>query len=107
MLYGKRAPQSTTKEVVKFYEAQHSFELLAEPGSAPPLDLLPILQYIPERFARWKRLAKKVKGLHQELYFDLLDDVKHKIDNRMTNGCWMETIIERGPQLGLNRQQMG
>lgn len=107
ILYGRRAPQSTTKEVVKFFEVQHNFELLAEPGAVPPLELVPFLQYIPERFARWKRLANKVRSLHQILYFDLLDEVQHRIDNGQTNGCWMETLIERAPVLGLDRQQMG
>lgn len=80
--------------------------MLIEPGAVPPLDMLPILKYIPERFARWKMLANTAKRLQYALYSRLFKDVKAKIENGQTNGCWMETVVERGPSLGLDDDNM-
>lgn len=43
------------------------------PGGHPPVDLIPILQLVPERFAEWKTLCKKIRNMQNKIYFELLD----------------------------------
>lgn len=51
-------------------------------------------------------LANKTKRLQSTLYIRLYREVKAKVDSGQTNGCWMETVVERGPALGLSVEKM-
>ena len=86
---------------------QHLWEHALEPGAHPPIDLLPILQSIPAPFAKWKQLAAEVRTLQRQLYFGLLDEVQSRIKRGEQNGCWMETILERAEEWGLDRELQG
>ncbi|KAG8966557.1 hypothetical protein FRC03_011695 [Tulasnella sp. 419] len=107
VLFGKRAPQFSTPEVTAFFHAQHLWEHALEPGAHPPVDLIPILQKVPERFASWKSLCKEVRRLQQRLYFGLLEEVEKRTARGEANGCWMETVCERAEEWGMNRQIVG
>ena len=66
VVFGKRAPQFTTKEVKAFFHVQHIWEYLLFPGSFAPVDYLPFLKYFPEPLAKWKPVVKEVRDLHPE-----------------------------------------
>ncbi|KAJ7657112.1 cytochrome P450 [Mycena rosella] len=68
-LYGKRAPRYETPETTAFFKAQHEWELVLKPGATPPVDLIPILKYVPERWAKWKRDCTKTRKLQRDLYW--------------------------------------
>ncbi|KIK69489.1 hypothetical protein GYMLUDRAFT_35558 [Collybiopsis luxurians FD-317 M1] len=107
VLYGKRCPRYETHEATLFFEAQHLWELALEPGAHPPVDILPILKYIPRRWAPWKILCEKTRRLQQSLYFGLLDECKEKVQKGEENGCYMEEIIKRQEELSLDRELAG
>ena len=67
----------------------------------PPVDLFPILTYVPERFAGWKRLAKRVKSLHEKLYDRLLATVERRVASGQGVGSIMEELLTTGPSMGL------
>ena len=104
IVFGKRAPRFSTKEVSDFYHVQHKWEHLLFPGSYPPVDQLPWLKLVPERFAKWKRVCREVRELQQKLYFGLLDETENR---GAENGCFMETIIRRAHEWGLSREMIG
>ncbi|KAH7303514.1 cytochrome P450 21 [Stachybotrys elegans] len=58
--------QSLEKRGVAFmhrlYAAQGDWLRMLDPGTTPPVDVIPILRLVPERFAHWKTLAK---GVHK------------------------------------------
>ncbi|KAF9647627.1 cytochrome P450 [Thelephora ganbajun] len=107
VLYGKRAPRITTPEVTAFFDAEHHWEELMQPGAHPPVDLIPIMKYIPERWASWKTEVKITRRLQRKLYFDLLEQVEARMQKGSSNGCFMETVIEKGPGFGLDREAVG
>lgn len=45
----------------RFFQTQKDFLRLMVPGAAPPVDIFPILRYVPERFAAWKTEARRVR----------------------------------------------
>ncbi|KAK0485125.1 cytochrome P450 [Armillaria novae-zelandiae] len=69
--YGKRCPRYESPEATLFFEAQHLWELVLEPGAHPTLDLLPFLKHLP---GVWKRLREETRHLQRKLYFGLLDE---------------------------------
>ncbi|KAJ8078278.1 hypothetical protein PM082_000484 [Marasmius tenuissimus] len=107
VLFGKRCPRYETPETTAFFIAQHEWELLLEPGATPPLDLLPFLQKVPERWAKWKRDVRQCRKHQRDLYFGLLDETKERMDKGEDNGSYMEEVIRRQEEFGMDREMMG
>ncbi|KAJ7729426.1 cytochrome P450 [Mycena olivaceomarginata] len=57
-------------DILRHPQAQHEWMLVLEPGATPPVDMIPILKYVPERWAKWKRDCAKTRKLQRDLYFD-------------------------------------
>ncbi|KAK7031112.1 hypothetical protein VNI00_013717 [Paramarasmius palmivorus] len=107
VLYGKRCPRYETVETTAFFQAQHEWELLLEPGATPPLDLLPILKHVPERWAPWKVDVRTCRQHQRDLYFGLLDDTARRMESGEENGCYMEDVIHRQKEFGMDREITG
>lgn len=71
------------------------------------MDLIPALKHVPEQWAPWKTLCKKVRALQRDLYFSLLSECETRIENGMRNDCFMEGVIDRQKELGLSRELAG
>ncbi|KAG8733043.1 hypothetical protein FRC11_009045 [Ceratobasidium sp. 423] len=103
VLFGKRAPRFETKEVTDFFNAQHSWEEVLEPGAHPPMDLIPILKHVPEALASWKTLCKKTRKLQRDLYFGLLEETERRVANHQENNCFMEQVLARQEEFGMSQ----
>ncbi|KAK7040215.1 hypothetical protein VNI00_010021 [Paramarasmius palmivorus] len=105
IIYGKRCPSSTTREMVTFYEIQHTLAALASPGTVPPVDKLPILAYIPERWAPWKKLAKEIRQMQRVLYSGLFEECERRITNTEdSNGCFVDDLLGQADKHGMDRK---
>ncbi|KAF8209631.1 cytochrome P450 [Mycena galopus ATCC 62051] len=107
VLYGKRAPRYETPETTAFFNAQHEWDLLLEPGATPPVDLIPLLKCVPERWAKWKRDCAKARKLQRQLYFGLLDETKERLSRGDENGSYMEEVLTRQEEFGMDREMTG
>jgi hypothetical protein len=106
--YGKRAPRIQTKEVVDFFNMHPLYEHILMPGSYAPVDQIPILKYVPERWAEWKNACRKVRKMQKDLYFGLLEEVEKRLaDKKEKNGCFMEGVVERAKEFGYDRDMLG
>ena len=101
MIYGVRAPRSSTFEAQAFTKVQLDFMYVLEMGKMPPVDLFPILNWVPERFAGWKRKVYEVKYRQEQLFGQLLDKVKKRVDSRTQNGAFMEEAYLMRNEWGL------
>ncbi|KII85199.1 hypothetical protein PLICRDRAFT_116720 [Plicaturopsis crispa FD-325 SS-3] len=104
VLYGKRCPRYDTHEATAFFHSQGLWEHTLEFGVHPPLDLLPILQYVPERFAPWKTLTKEVRKLQRELHLGLLREVEENLTEGAESGCYMEEVMRRREEFRMTRE---
>lgn len=107
VLYGKRAPRFETPETKAFFDVEHQWSLILEPGATPPVDILPILKFIPERWAKWKRDAKRIRKLQRALYFGLLDETAERVRRGQQNDSYMEGVLARQEEFGLDREMTG
>lgn len=82
------------------------FMQILEIGTMPPVDLFPILKYVPERFAAWKQQSKEIRRLHETLYDRLLTDVEDRMKRGLSLGVFMERAIENSKEWGLNSREM-
>jgi len=107
VLFGTRSPKYEGGRVAQFFAAQHEWEHALEPGAHPPMDLIPILKKVPEKWAPWKTLCTKVRTLQRELYFGLLRECEDRIANGTRNDCFMEDVIDRQKEFGMSRELVG
>jgi hypothetical protein len=105
--YGKRAPRYESYEPTAFFHAQHMWETALAPGSQPPVDFLPILKYVPERWAPWKTLCKEVRKAQRKLYFGLLTECEERVKRGEENGSYMEEVVKRQKEFGMTREHVG
>lgn len=98
-----------TKETAAFFHVQHMYETILEPGATPPLDLLPFLKYVPERWASWKTLAREVRKEHHALYFGLLGECEARVASGRSDGqeAFMDEVVRRRTEFGLTREMAG
>jgi hypothetical protein len=102
VLYGKRAPRDDAPEVSGFFNVMHEFNAILGPGAAPPVDAMPILKYVPERWAKWKRECKRIRNLQRTLYFGMMEETRDRMRRGEGNGCYMEEVVGREKELGMD-----
>ncbi|KAF8160325.1 cytochrome P450 [Mycena galopus ATCC 62051] len=107
VLYGKRAPRYETPETTTFFNVMHEWIRLLEPGATPPVDFIPMLKYVPERWAKWKRDCAKTRMHQRDLYFGLLDETKDRVRRGDENGSYMEEILRRQEEFGMDWEMTG
>lgn len=95
ILAGIRAPHATSALVIDFFDALESFVMLIEPGAHPPVDLIPILKYVPVRWAPCKRICSEVRRRQDKVYNTLLSACEKWIANDTRTGCYLEQVIEK------------
>ena len=108
VLFGKRTPRFETKEVTDFFHTEHLFQRLLDAGEQPPIDMVPILKYVPEWMgAKWKASCRNLKELRMKLWFGLLTELEERNATGDCNGSCMERVIERSDEWGLTRDMIG
>jgi hypothetical protein len=75
-----------------------------EPGATPPVDMIPILKLVPERWAKWKRDCRKIRKRQRAMFFGLLNETILRLRQGEKNGSYMEEVLEREEELGLTRE---
>ncbi|KAJ7359848.1 cytochrome P450 [Mycena albidolilacea] len=107
VLHGKRVPRYETEEVTRYITVMHEWIALLQPGAVPPVDAIPILKLIPERWAKWKRECKRIRHLQRARYFGLLEDTRERMRQNQHNGSFMEVVLERQAELGMDDEMAG
>ena len=78
------------------------------PGAQPPVDFLPILKYVPERWAPWKTLYKEVRKVQRKLYFGLLTECERaRVKRGEENSSYMEEVVKRQEEFEMTRDHVG
>ncbi|KAF5367006.1 hypothetical protein D9758_003848 [Tetrapyrgos nigripes] len=107
VVFGKRFPRHDCPEMDAIFESVDAAETNFEVGAYPPVDQLPFLNYIPQRRARWKRMAKWGNKLATRTYYHLSGLVEERIESGQENGCYLETVIKNQEEYGLSRKLVG
>ncbi|KAK7689440.1 hypothetical protein QCA50_007232 [Cerrena zonata] len=105
-VFGIRTPQFEDSLASRFLELEHTLEELFEPGAIPPVDILPILNYVPERWAPWKRKCRELREQYLQMFSDLRDVCETRIQNNKRNGSYLEDVIDKEEKLGLSKEMV-
>ncbi|KAI8947779.1 cytochrome P450 [Xylaria longipes] len=69
-------------KIMTFFDIQAVWSIIISQGGAPPLEIFPFLQYIPDfltPWKRWKQKSESVKQRQHKLYHDLVVEAKTRI----------------------------
>ncbi|KAF9014253.1 cytochrome P450 [Cyathus striatus] len=91
VVYGIRIPSSSSDIHTKFYEFIKGWSEILVPGDQISVDAYPILKFLPEMLAPWRRLARKLSMQEKDLYFGLLERVERRAERARGMG-----VLRRG-----------
>ena len=106
IIYGTRSPQYTSPDVDAFLTVHPLFLDILELGKLPIAELIPILRWVPERWAKWKREARRIKKLHNHLFEGLLRKVEERLAGGLETGAFLEDAIKNAEEMGLDRREL-
>ncbi|KAG8969002.1 hypothetical protein FRC03_004969 [Tulasnella sp. 419] len=107
-VFGIRQPQVTSSLVSRYLRYSDMIFNIGEPGSVPPLEIFPVLQYLPDFMVKyWRARCDAIRREQRSLFFDLLQIADERQKNGMQNGCFQELLLERAPEWGLDREAIG
>ncbi|KAK7681813.1 hypothetical protein QCA50_015160 [Cerrena zonata] len=104
--FGTRCPHFTDSAASEFFSIEREFDTVIAPGTHPPIDLVPLLQYVPERWASWKTICKDLRKRQKGFYYRLLESCERRMNNGRNNGCFLEDVIINKETLGLTREMI-
>ncbi|KAH8597601.1 cytochrome P450 [Bisporella sp. PMI_857] len=76
MLSGAPVQEFGKSWIHDYHASQVLFEDLLDPGTAPPVDIFPILRWVPSMFAEWKRKAPLARKLLLRTYGVMMAQAK-------------------------------
>ncbi|KAK7993174.1 hypothetical protein PG989_006555 [Apiospora arundinis] len=78
MLSGAKTDELGPNWVEEYEASQHLYESILDPATAPPVDLFPVLRWVPARFAEWKRKAPVARRALDKVYGAMFDHAKNR-----------------------------
>lgn len=70
------------------------FSELADPWAHPPLDMIPILKYVPARWAKWKTLCEEAKRVRGAFFDDITEDFEARYRAGDRTGSFLEKVLD-------------
>lgn len=78
-----------------------------ETGSTPPVDIIPALRFIPERFlGNWKSRAKLVNKQMHGLYKQYMDIVDVRRSKNILKESFMDFVLDQNEKFRFTRHQL-
>ena len=103
LVYGQRADDA---RVDLFYRGMKRLTQLADPFTNPPVDLFPILKYVPARWASWKPMSDETKAMRKAFHCDLVASREEAYLAGERVGCYMERVLDRPLDDNLTREEI-
>ncbi|TRM70158.1 cytochrome P450 [Schizophyllum amplum] len=108
--YGQRSPRFETPSAVELVHATELWASINAPGKHPPIDLVPVLKWLPERLAPWKAESRTIRALQSKYYTEFFDQTEARIaasqEGRGDASYFMADLIRSQSAHGLDRLAM-
>lgn len=104
LTFGKAVDTGRESFVREIYDVVHTVERVAAPG-AYLCDSIPVLRYLPEFLAPFKREAKWLHEREIKLFRTLQSDIREGIENGSAPECLTKTFLENEDEYGLSRDE--
>ncbi|SCV48561.1 related to O-methylsterigmatocystin oxidoreductase [Fusarium fujikuroi] len=106
-VYGLRGPTFEHPRVKSLYHVQDQLTQIAELGATPPVDVFPILQYLPDFLSPWRIWARNIRKEHRALYFNLLSETQELVaKNKAPEDSFMVRLLKEQDMSGLDDEHL-
>uniref|UniRef100_A0A8H7XLU3 Cytochrome P450 n=1 Tax=Psilocybe cubensis TaxID=181762 RepID=A0A8H7XLU3_PSICU len=102
IVFGQRTSEHDSPIVIAFREYIEQIFRVFSPESVP-VNFIPALMYVPERWAPWKKMWKKIQAMQCSLYFKLFREVERRKRAGMIDECFAAKMLEQQEDLALER----
>ncbi|KAE8371336.1 cytochrome P450 [Aspergillus bertholletiae] len=107
LVFGLRTPSVDTPHMTRLYDMMENWSQLMEPGATPPVDIYPLLHYIPQKFfGNWLSRSRNVGDEMNGLYESVLNRLHERRKLKGSKGSLMDTLLDQGEQLHLSHHQL-
>ena len=95
-----------SKDISALFEIVQLENEVFDAATQPPVDMLPVLKYVPARWAPWKSLMKQIRSLHRTLFFDLLKECENRVaqGGESEQEAFIDMVVRRQMEFGLDRE---
>jgi hypothetical protein len=106
LVYGIRTPTIETPHLKRVIHILELWIGVMGHGAHPPIDLLPVLKWIPERFwGNWKSKAAECGKQMNTFYSELLENVVKRRETVGSKGSVADGILDQQTKLGFTWPQ--
>lgn len=102
--YGKPIITGNESQLRRILEVNHNLERIASPG-AYLVDTIPMLNYLPEALAPFKREGKRLHAVELGLFRELLDNTRAAMRAGVAPPCFSETFISEQDKFRLSNDE--
>ncbi|MCJ1466164.1 hypothetical protein MMC07_004783 [Pseudocyphellaria aurata] len=107
LLFGVRSSTPTTPHLVELYEIMEQFSQVMETGATPPVDIVPILKWVPEQvFGNWISRSRNIGKAMDMLYGRMVSHVMQRRQKCGSRGSFLDGILDQQEKLNLTRNQL-
>jgi len=96
IIFGIRCPDHSSKILAAYSALNSEINSFYRQGAHPPMDLIPILKYIPAflPWGSWKRQARNIKERQSRILSGLADACRSRMTEGKRNGSFMESLVD-------------
>ncbi|KAJ5150462.1 cytochrome P450 [Penicillium coprophilum] len=108
LVFGIRTPRYDTPHYLELQRVVTEMSGLGEIGASPPVDWLPVLKYVPERFwGNWRTraasLRKRILDLHAPLVERVIERRRNEIGH---HGSFIDGVLDQQDKLQLAKTEI-
>ena len=93
--------------MVKMAELMEKFSNIMEVGATPPVDIVPILKWVPEGFfGNWITRALNIREMMDSLYGGMVSQVIQRRSKSDTRASFVDGVLDQQEKLNLTSDQL-
>ncbi|KAI0199291.1 cytochrome P450 2D18 [Astrocystis sublimbata] len=107
LIFGIRTPAHDAPHYLKLRDLMTTLIGLGEIGATPPVDIMPMLKYLPERLWRnWRTRARVLRDKVFDLYSPLVDRVIERRKMGQQRNSFLDGVLDQNGELELSRDEI-
>ena len=107
IVFGVRTPKYDTPHYLALQKIMTELSALGEIGATPPVDLLSVLKYIPQRlWGNWRTRAALLRKSIIDLHSPLVDQVIQRREMIGKSNSFLDGVFDQQEKLELTRNEI-
>ncbi|KAL2061480.1 hypothetical protein VTL71DRAFT_6857 [Oculimacula yallundae] len=105
--YGIRSPDNETPHMLEIQSVLKRTNELLHPGTLPPIDIFPFLNWVPQGFfGNWRDKVDETRVGMESLYYGHLDLVAKRREREGRRECFADRLLEQKEELNWTWREM-